>query len=638
MKIYTPLLAQYLGHVPASDVLKQKITDHAFEVEEVITTPHGDVIDLKVLPDRAHDCLSHAGLAQEVASILSLPFQTPATCSAFSPDSGLSSVPVSVEAKECKRYMAMRMRLPQGVTESPEWMKKMFEALELRSINFPVDLTNYILQETGQPMHVFDANKIIGTIHVRFARAGESVTTLDKKEVALTESMLVIADDAGVLAIAGVKGGVRAEVDASTTELIVECASFDAISVRKTAFATGIRTDASKRFENAYPSAWAMSALQRFVYLAQKEIPGITYGPVFDSHKEEEVFHTALFSHTRMNTLLGTALTHDEVHAFLQRLRLPAVQNGDTYTVTYGHRLFNVREEKDRASVPQQIIGHIGRMVGYQSGIPVIAYVPQKEFGRVAPHIVRVDSIRAKLIEQGFIEIRTYHFVSNGEEELINPLAEDKKFIRSSLIPGVAEAVTKAVYHAPVTGRTDVSVFEIGTVVTKNGEEIRLCVARAYASTKKQKKADEELRALCADLGLQVGVSADGVVEVFVANHNEVQEPVETYDIAPFQGEATVWQPLSVYPHMVRDVAFFVSDEARTHDIEKMLHDCAGELCVRVDMFDEFTKTLDDGSQKTSRAYRFVFQAQDRTLTDDEVVVSMNKVEEKLRALGCEIR
>lgn len=640
MKVYTEILKKFIPHLSSTGVVHDALIGHAFEVEEIIHAKNGDVLDLKVLPDRAHDCLSHRGVAREIAMLTNVDFEEVPSIDTFTPTGTAARIPVRVVSDLCHRYMAMRID-NVCMDTSPTWLIDAFAALGQKSINTCVDLTNYVLQELGQPMHVFDADKIEGSIVVRQAIDGERMTTLDNKEVVLTKDMLVIADDVGVLALAGVKGGKKAEVDVHTKSIIVECANFDAVTTRKAAFKTGIRTDASKRFENNYPSVWAEVALKRYVYLLQKIQPSIMYGEVFDSNPVKEESFTVQVTLARTNAWLGTSLTIDTMSNILTRLHLPHTEADGVFSVTCDSNLFNIREVAERAYVPYQIMGHVGRVIGYEKGIVPVEYVPLKTRGKVIPSIAECDRIRQVLVGRGFIEVRTYHFQNQGIEELENPLAQDKKFIRHSLMAGMQESLSKAVYHAPLTGRADAMIFEIGTVVTGDGEMIHLCLGQQYTNAKQQKKTQEELRTILTELGFDtknILISTDNALECFVMLHTGVPEPTEEYTAHITRHAGSVWKSLSVYPHMVRDVAFFVGDNAQKQDLQTVISLWAAPLCVRVDMFDEFTKTLEDGSKKLSQAYRLVFQSQERTLTDEEVSVCMKHVEDELCALGCEIR
>lgn len=638
MKVYSEILKKFVPDLPNTEVLKNSITQHAFEVEEVITCPGGDVLDLKVLPDRAHDCLSHRGIAREIATHTGKIF-TEVESNHLQPTEQVKAVEVKIESPLCSRYIALRIENIQ-VSQSPDWLKESLVTLDQKSINTLVDLTNYVMFELGQPMHVFDADKIKGQITIRLARLGEKMITLDNKEISLTDEMLVIADDEGVLALAGIKGGKKAEVDSNTKSIILECGNFDSVSVRRTAFKTGVRTDASKRFENNYPAAWAERAVLRYVYLLQKEQLNIQHGQVIDIYPNPSQKFITTISLAQTNKWLGTSLTQGELVSIIKRLHLECKEiTTDVCEVVCDDNLFNIRTLDDQKYVPYQIIGHVGRVIGFHEGIKEKEYKPFKERGLVAPYIAETDRIRNELVGRGFVEVRTYHFQDEGEEELENPLASDKRYIRSTLEIGMTESLNKAIYNAPLLGRTDISIFEIGTVVTKkDGERIHLALAAFKQNQKKQKVIDILKQTLSEILPThEIETEKDDYVEIAISDHGKLVEPTEQSTLLTSSSFLN-WKEVSVYPFMTRDIAFFVSEDAKQQDLQKLFSLWAGALCVRVDIFDEFEKTMEDGTKKLSQAYRLVFQSQEKTLTDEEVNIVMQNVEKEIRLLGCEVR
>jgi phenylalanyl-tRNA synthetase beta chain len=233
MKVsYNWLQEHFEKELPAPEKLVELLTFGAFEIEGVEDDGKDTVLDVKVLPDRAHYALSHKGIAYEISALTNIKQK----------DQDFSEVPSTNHKKAevknlapeaCLRYEA---RLIEGVTvkESPKWLKEKLQVIGQRSINNIVDATNYVMYDRGQPLHAFDADKVVGGITIRFANKGEKITTLDNKDLVLDESMLLIADDTGPLAIAGVKGGNRAGVTESTKNIILESANFSASLVRKT--------------------------------------------------------------------------------------------------------------------------------------------------------------------------------------------------------------------------------------------------------------------------------------------------------------------------------------------------------------------------------------------------------------------
>jgi len=233
MKISYNWLQTYIEEkLPEPEVLAEKIIFGAFEVEEQEKLATGDtVFEIKVLPDRAHDCLSHYGIAREVCGLLGLTLKPLVFKNHESVE---SDVQVSIETDMCRRYIGRKV-FDVKIGPSPAWLVERLESIGQRSINNIVDATNYIMFGLGQPIHAFDYDKVFdGKIIIRNAHEGEQITTLDGKEITLSITDAVIADQEKALAIAGVKGGNAAEVTTETKNIIIEVANFDPVSVRKT--------------------------------------------------------------------------------------------------------------------------------------------------------------------------------------------------------------------------------------------------------------------------------------------------------------------------------------------------------------------------------------------------------------------
>ncbi len=249
MKISYNWLKWYIPECPPSEEMYDIFTYHLCEVEGIEKREDGDVVfDINILPNRAHDLLSHQGIARELASLLNIKYVDP-TPKYKIPESKPTNLKIKVDSDKCRRYMGRIVR-NVNVGPSPDWVKAHLESIGQRSINNAVDGANITMYDCGQPIHCFDLDKVTGALIIRMAKEGEEITTLDNKRVILKTTDLVIADEKNVLAIAGVKGGKVAEVDENTKNIIIEVANFDPISVRKTGRGAGIFTDALKRFEN----------------------------------------------------------------------------------------------------------------------------------------------------------------------------------------------------------------------------------------------------------------------------------------------------------------------------------------------------------------------------------------------------
>lgn len=290
----------------------------SLEVEEVINDGKNTLYEVKTLPHRGHDIMSHRGLARELATLFDLKrkelsFPAPEV-------SSKQTVRVSIEdAVRCPRYSAVYV---EGVVvgESPEWIKQKLVPIGQRSISNIVDITNFVMNDMGQPMHAFDALKVKGGITVRVAKEGEIMTTLDGKEVIMTGTETVIADDEGVLALAGVKGGTKAIVDEKTTAIIFESANFDSTLTRKTSDKHSIRTDSSKRYEQGITSEYAGEAMLEACALLKEICPEAKFGPIVDAYPKPEISYEASISVSEANAILGTSYSKKDIENVFVRL------------------------------------------------------------------------------------------------------------------------------------------------------------------------------------------------------------------------------------------------------------------------------------------------------------------------------
>ncbi|MEX0652076.1 MAG: phenylalanine--tRNA ligase beta subunit-related protein [Candidatus Paceibacterota bacterium] len=331
MKVsYNWLQTYFDTPLPSPEAVGEKLTFHAFEIDGVEKVGEDFVIDVDVLPNRAHDCLSHRGIAKELSVILDIPFKKDVLrtelgkVGAGLPQSKILSVEVD-NARLCRRYTSAVI---QGVKvgPSPVWLQKSLETLGQKSINNVVDATNYVMFGLGQPLHAFDASRLKQAngkflIHVRSAKRGEKITVLTGEEYVLTQDDLLIVDGNAdtPIGIAGIKGGLAAHVDETTTDIIIESANFHPINTRKTSQSIKVRTDASARFENELASEMALYGLTEVVALIQEIAGGAVEGYVDVYPLQRSMQYKAGVSINEINGLLGTQIVAKDVENILNR-------------------------------------------------------------------------------------------------------------------------------------------------------------------------------------------------------------------------------------------------------------------------------------------------------------------------------
>lgn len=622
MKVSRAWLQKFFNEpLPPTEALAEALTFHAAEIEEA----DGDMLDVKVLPDRACYLLSHRGVAYELSASLALPLADDPLAKpapAFAPTGSLSIT--TCDPVEVPRFMGAVVK---GVTvgPSPEWLRAAIESIGQRSINNVVDAANYAMFHLGQPLHAFDAGKLevkdgAYALLVRHAYEGERITTLTGEDYLLPEGTLVVADgntDAA-LGIAGIKGGKAAEVTASTTDLVIEAANFDATMVRRAAQALKLFTDASLRFQNR-PSPELVGYGMQAVLELILDVAGGKVEGVVDIYPQGSASAPVMVTLERINSVLGTAYALDDVLGALDRLILPYSESDGAISATPHFVRSDLR-------IPEDLIEEVGRVLGYDQ-VPAAALAPLPS----SPDQRRYRGIeRAKdiLLERGYIEISTPSFAKDGEVELANPLQMDRPFLRPGLSGNMREALARAKREAPRVLGPDPSLklFEVGGAFTKEGEKLALALGyEPLAGKASASILDEDIEALMETVPGLTKPSHDGTVAELTLNDAGLEAAGEGYE--PKDIILGPYTPYSPYPFALRDIAVWVPEGTAETQITTVIAEEAGELLARLDLFDRFEK---DG--RTSYAFRLVFEAPDRTLSDADLDPVMARITEALNS------
>lgn len=627
MKIVHDWLKDYIGDsIPSPAEIDDLLTFHTFEIDGIEKVGEHEVIDVDVLPNRSSDCLSHRGVAREIASLTGVPLANdPLSSKPKLPTTDKLKVSIT-DATACRHFDLALLR-DIKIQDSPKWLQERLIAIGQRPINNVVDATNYVMFGLGQPLHAYDGDKFAKTgelwnFGVRFAKTGEKITTLTGEEYELDDSIqLIVNESDGALAgIAGIKGGKYAEVDKDTTTIILEAGNFEPSVTRRASQKLRLQTDASKRYENNVSSELIPYAIHECAKLIV-EIAGGKCEGYSDNHptiiKNTEV--TVTLSH--INSLLGLSLSTEEVTGILTRLGFSHSLSDETFSVTAPF-------ERTDINIAEDVIEEVGRVYGYghvESVVPTP--VPVAEIN--ARHYYS-EEIRETLLGLGFYEVITSSFRKKDEIRLLNALASDKGYLRSSLIKNIEDVLTKNISYIDFLGVKDIRVFEIGTVFTKLPEggvteHMSLCVGVRQKQTGYTPKDDDlletALSALSTKLGVDISWTKDkGIAEASITELIANLPKPLSYQSVEVAKEIK-YKPYSQYPSMSRDIALWVSEGTSASEVEEVLDANAGELRVRTTLFDQFTK---DG--KTSFAFRFVFQSYEKTLTDSEVNAIMDGI------------
>lgn len=647
MKFSLDTIQTYIHEpLPSPAELEQLFTFHLCEVEGLEACPDGDtLIDLNILPNRAHDMLGHYGVAREIAGQLGLTLKPLLMgidgpllelVSLASSDFRNNAVAVSIDTDACSRYMARRI---DGVAVRPssDDVRSFLAKFGQRSINNLVDATNQIMLVTGQPTHVFDADKVTGGIIVRMAHAGESVILLDGKEIVLDESIMVIADDVAVLAIAGVKGGKHAEVDSNTTNIILEVANFDASTIRKTAQKLGLRTDASYRFERDISPSLCGGAIVKLTGHIIASLNGNAQeGMVVDIYPQPQVSAIIDFSLRDISAVAGCSVNNPDVTNILQRYGFSYVEREDNFSVTVPLWRLDLAGRHD-------MIEEIIRIRGLERVEPIAPPVLPLQENRIQE---LTQYIRHFLISAGFSEVMTYSFRDSGESRVLAS-AGDKSYLRSNLMTGFAESLQKNAANRDMLGFDEVCQFEIGTVFSHDTEQVHLCIgARGGKKTRSMVVVWQDLflalgidgsaQTTLMDAAQPIAVnSVDNCIEINIEKFaDRVKFSPKTENVTGPSMKVKPFTEWSKYPYITRDIAVWTVEGSDPEMLQKIYSDAAGELLVRPPrLVDQFTK-----DSRTSYAFRLVFQSYDHTLADAEVEPLMAAVTNAAVEQGWEVR
>jgi phenylalanyl-tRNA synthetase beta chain len=628
-----------------------------------------EVLELGLTPNRA-DCLSMIGVAYEVAAILGREVKLPKVELHETSENIDDYISVKVEATEDNPLYAARVVKNVKIGPSPLWMQTRLMAAGIRPHNNVVDITNYILLEYGQPLHAFDYDRLGSKeILVRRAKAGEKIVTLDDVERTLTEDHLVITNGTEPVALAGVMGGANSEVQNDTTTVLIESAYFTSVSIRKSSKDHGLRSEASTRFEKGIDPARTKEALDRAAALMVQYAGGEIVSGVAEVNtlKQEEVVVTITID--RINGVLGTAITKDEVAAILTNLQFAFTEDNGTFTITVPSRRRDI-------SIPEDIIEEVARLYGYDN-LPTTLPVAESQPGKLTPYQAKRRKVRRYLEDAGLFQAITYSLTSEEKVtkfaietaepiRLAMPMSEERSVLRQSLIPHLLEVVS----YNRARQIENVAVYETGAVyLAKDAHELpeekeRLAGAvtgvwHAHLWQGEKKVVDFyvvkgildglfQLLGLTNRIeykqakrdGMHPGRTADilldgnsiGFVGQLHPNVLKENDLKETYvfelafsDLLNAEVEDIRYSQIPRFPSMTRDIALVVDKAVIAGDLQKTIVEAGGELLKEVAIFDVYEgDRLPEG--KKSIAFSLRYFDPERTLTDEEVTEVHEKV------------
>jgi phenylalanyl-tRNA synthetase beta chain len=656
-------LKQYIDIEWTPEELAHRLTMAGIAVEGVEESDADYIMELDLTPNRG-DCLGVINLAREVAALNGKELRIPQVKIKENRENINDYIKVEIAAPDlCPRYAA-RMIKNVEIKPSPEWMQKLLLSAGIRPINNIVDVTNYVMLESNQPLHAFDYDLLspAKTILVRKAEYGENFTTLDEVERELDLDSLVITDSIKPVALAGIMGGLNSEIKDRTKNVLIESANFLNTNIRRTSKKQGLRSDSSIRFEKGVDPNGVIYAVNRAAQLMQELAGGEIVKGICDVYpgKKDPLFVPLRFD--RVNYLLGTQLSPQEIKDFLVRLQFKIKEKK-------GYVEVEIPTYRPDISMEADLIEEVARLYGYDQ---VPSTMPGSiNCGGLSEYQRFRDQVK-EVMAAYLYEVINYSFISPGLYDrimlpadsylrnyirLANPLSEEQSVMRTLLLPGLLENVSKnlarrnqnlnffemgAVFY-PAPERLPREVLKLGAIVAGRVElnwlknevpmdfyylkgiveilfhELGIRDYTFVAAEKPYFHPGRTARIMCR--GEEIGFMGEVhplVLENFDIGEKACAFELDVNTLFKLKGKKSMVEQIAKYPTIQRDIAVLLKEETKASEAIKVIKDSASELLQEVIVFDIYTgEQVPEGYK--SAAFRLTFQSMERTLKEKEI-------------------
>ncbi len=645
-----------------------------------------EVVDFDLTANRG-DLLSILGMAYELGAIYDKDVKDIDLSHKENSENINDSFKVEVNTDNCSIFLARKVKNIK-IGESPAYIKNRLIASGIRPINNVVDISNYVMLETGQPLHFYDADTLKGKIEVRMAKEDEKLFTLDGKERTLSNEDIVISDGERAIGLAGVMGGLDTEITDSTKNVLIESAIFDGVKIRKTSKEI-LRSEASSRFEKGLDPNRTYMALERAAKLLEEYASGEVVGGIAKYDKENLKNREIEISFKNINDVLGMNIAKKDVLDVFRRLKFEVYIDGkksefkeqEKDLETIEKITVSVPRRRGDISIKEDLIEEVGRIYGVDNIVGRLPEMPMKagSYDKVT------RGIRNKMVDLGLNETLSYILVNDKEAKyftkddtelvsLLDPMTEERNTLRHSILP----SLLKIYEYNKARSNKDVSIFEIGKAFYKKGEEYgetnkiaALMTGDYYLGIGSKKQVDfYVIKGIVEELLDYLGY---GNRYSFVIKEDKMPEEVHpgqtalisvNNDIVGLVGrvhpalekEAVYvleidldklldkkvgkmkYKEISKFPSVKKDLAVVVDKNVTAEEIAVLIKKAGGSSLSKIEAFDVYTgKGIDEN--KKSIAYSLTFEKMDRTLTDEEINQSIEKIVEMLnKKIGAELR
>lgn len=645
---YNWLNSFFKERLPKAEELADKLTLQAFENEKPFKDGDDFVMEVGVTPDRAGDAACHFGIARECSYILDYKLEDVniniKEDSKNKIDKYLSVVVKDAEA--CPRYTA-RVLTGIKIQESPDWIKQRLKICGISPINNVVDITNYVMLELGQPLHAFDYEKLSEDkkIVVDFSKQKEQISLLGGNKIDVYKDTLLIKDNKFPLAIAGIKGGKRAEIGEKTKAIVLESANFNHALISKTTRKIKLKTDSSFIFEHEIDTELTLKAIDRASHLLQELYGAKVLEGVIDIYPNKFKNPRIRLDLEYVNRLLGLEIKKTEVKKILNKLDFKIIKEHDQYLFveppTYRRDI----------TIEENIIEEIGRIYGYDK-IKAKEYIGGIPFNRNF-NVFWQNEFKNNLKELGFTEVYNYSFISGEEKkifklekliEIENPLNVNSEYLRDSLIPQIANNIKYNLKYYK-----DINIYEIGKVFKKENEELKFAGATSkqgylylkgileevlndvfitdieYIPNKKNNQFWHKGKSAILKIN-QKEVGVIGHLSSYVLDKLELKiDPVffelDFSLIQKYSSERNEYRPISNHPAAIRDLSVIIPFNEPSGLVLEEIYNTDLNLIQDIELFDIY-----ENSNKKSLSFHIIFQSQDRVLSKEELNDLQNKI------------
>ena len=620
------------------------------------------------------DCYSIIGIAREAAATFRKPFTPPVVTETGNAEDINDYVKVDVEATDlCSRYTA---RLVKNIklAPSPKWMQRRLASAGIRPINNIVDITNYVMEEYGQPMHAYDYDTLAGgKIVVRRAKDGEKFMTLDGQERTLDSDMLMICDGEKAVGLAGIMGGENSKITDDVKTMLFEAATFDGTNIRKATKRLGLRTDASGKFEKGLDPENALAAMNRACQLIEELGAGEIVGGVVDVYPNKKERVRVPFEPERINALLGTNVSVEEMLGYFKMLELDYDEAKQELIIpTFRQDLLRTAD----------IAEEVARFFGY-ANIPTTLPHGATTMGKIS-FKQRVEDVAGEIAQFcGFSQAMTYSFESpkvfdklklaaDAEERktvvISNPLGEDFSIMRTMPLNGMLTSLATnynrrnkdvklyelAKVYVPVEGEElpdervqftlgfygDGDFFTMKGVVEEFLEKIGMNVRPEYdpEAGKAFLHPGRQAKILYKDTVIgYLGEVHPDVADTYGLGDRTYVAVLDLPEILPFASFDRKYEGIAKFPAVTRDISMVMPKTVLVGEVEKIIEKRGGKLLEKYNLFDIYEGAqIKEGFK--SVAYTISFRAKDRTLEDKDIQPIMEKILEDLSGMGIELR